>query len=145
MIIVRRTNERISFRISSVLSKVEPEPNLHTGSGSDQKVPAPAGSVSATLVMMGTKNFKSFYTDSKILLLISLNPLAYRYVLGIAGHLGGVWTCFVIRQNRSTNQGSVIILEVQIRIFGARSSKFSISKIPDMNILCGNWQKLPLT
>ena len=34
--------ERISLRISSVLSKVEPEPDLHTGSGSDQKVPAPA-------------------------------------------------------------------------------------------------------
>ena len=32
--------ERISFRMSSVLSKVEPEPDLHTGS--DQKVPAPA-------------------------------------------------------------------------------------------------------
>ena len=34
--------KRISFRISSVLSKVEPEPDLHTGSGSNQKVPAPA-------------------------------------------------------------------------------------------------------
>ena len=34
--------KRISFRISSVLSKVEPEPDLHTGYGSDQKVPAPA-------------------------------------------------------------------------------------------------------
>ena len=42
--------KRISFRISSVLSKVEPEPDLHTGSGSDQKVPAPTGSGSATLV-----------------------------------------------------------------------------------------------
>ena len=30
--------KKISFRISSVLSKVEPEPDLHTGS--DQKVPA---------------------------------------------------------------------------------------------------------
>ena len=30
------------MRISSVLSKVEPEPDFHTGSGSDQKVPAPA-------------------------------------------------------------------------------------------------------
>ena len=27
--------KRISLRISSVLSKVEPEPDLHTGSGSD--------------------------------------------------------------------------------------------------------------
>ena len=36
---LKRT-ERISFRISSVLSKVEPD--LHTGSG--QKVPAPTGS-----------------------------------------------------------------------------------------------------
>ena len=34
--------KRISFRISSVLSKVEPEPDLHTGSGSNQKVPAPS-------------------------------------------------------------------------------------------------------
>ena len=34
----------ISFRISSVLSKVEPEPDIHNGSGSDQKVLAPTGS-----------------------------------------------------------------------------------------------------
>ena len=40
--------KRKSFRISSVLSKVEPD--LHTGSGSDQKVPAPTGSGSAILV-----------------------------------------------------------------------------------------------
>ena len=33
--------KRISFRISSVFIKVEPEPDLSTGSGSDQKVPAP--------------------------------------------------------------------------------------------------------
>ena len=45
---LKRT-ERISFRISSVLSKVEPEPDLHTGS--DQKVPAPTGSGSATLAL----------------------------------------------------------------------------------------------
>ena len=32
--------KRISFRISSVLSKVEPEPDLPTGTGSDQNVPA---------------------------------------------------------------------------------------------------------
>ena len=38
--------KRKSFRISSVLSKVEPD--LHTGSGSDQKVPAPTGSGSTT-------------------------------------------------------------------------------------------------
>ena len=31
--------KRLSFRISSVLSKVDPTPDLHTGS--DQKVPAP--------------------------------------------------------------------------------------------------------
>ena len=42
--------ERISFRIFSVLSKVEPEPDLHTGS--DQKVPAPTSSGFATLVGM---------------------------------------------------------------------------------------------
>ena len=40
--------KRISLRTSSVLSKVEPEPDLYTGSGSDHKVPAPTGS--ATLV-----------------------------------------------------------------------------------------------
>ena len=34
--------KRISLKISSVLSKVDPEPDLCTGSGSDQKVPAPA-------------------------------------------------------------------------------------------------------
>ena len=37
-----KQTKRISFIISFVLSKVEPEPELHTGSGSDQKVPAPA-------------------------------------------------------------------------------------------------------
>ena len=44
--------KRISFRISYVLSKVEPsqelEPDLHTGS--NQEVPAPTGSGSATLL-----------------------------------------------------------------------------------------------
>ena len=39
--------KRILLRISSVLSKVEPEPDLC--SGSDKKVPAPTGSGSATL------------------------------------------------------------------------------------------------
>ena len=47
---LKRT-ERISFRISSVLSKVEPEPDLHTSS--DQKVPAPTGSGSTTLARRG--------------------------------------------------------------------------------------------
>ena len=42
--------KRISLRTSSVLSKVEPEPDLYTGSGSDQKVPAPTGAGSATLI-----------------------------------------------------------------------------------------------
>ena len=42
--------KRISLRILSVLSKVEPKPDLYTGSGSDQKVPAPTGSGSATLL-----------------------------------------------------------------------------------------------
>ena len=32
----------VSLRTSSVLSKVEPEADLNTGYGSDQKVPAPA-------------------------------------------------------------------------------------------------------
>ena len=40
----------ISFRISSVLCKVEPEPVLYSGSGSDQKVPAPISSGSTTLL-----------------------------------------------------------------------------------------------
>ena len=44
-----KQTKRISFRISSILSKVEPEPDLHTGS--DQKVPAPTGSGSATLAL----------------------------------------------------------------------------------------------
>ena len=39
--------ERISFRISSVLSKVAPEPDPHTGS--DQKVLPPMGSGVASL------------------------------------------------------------------------------------------------
>ena len=30
--------EKVSFRISSVSSKVEPEPDLHTGSSSSQNV-----------------------------------------------------------------------------------------------------------
>ena len=42
--------ERISLRTSTVVSKVEPD--LHTGSGSDQNVPAPTGSGSATLVIV---------------------------------------------------------------------------------------------
>ena len=41
--------KRISFRMSSVLSKVEPEPGLHPGS--DQKVPAPTGKGFATLAV----------------------------------------------------------------------------------------------
>ena len=41
--------KRITLRISSVLSMVKPEPDLCTGSSSDQKVPAPTGSGSATL------------------------------------------------------------------------------------------------
>ena len=40
--------KRKSLRTTSVLSKVEPEPDLSTGS--DQKVPAPTDSGSATLV-----------------------------------------------------------------------------------------------
>ena len=47
---LKRT-ERISFRISSVLSKVEPEPDLHTGS--DQKVPAPAPQHWSRMVPVG--------------------------------------------------------------------------------------------
>ena len=42
-----------------------------------------------------------------------------------------MWKFFLIRQNRATNQRSGIILEVQIRSFGARAgaraSKFSFS------------------
>ena len=44
----------VLFRICSVLSKVEPEPDLYTGSGSDEKVPAPTGSGSATLLLTST-------------------------------------------------------------------------------------------
>ena len=36
------TNEDKSLKILSVLSMVEPEPDLCTGSGFDQKAPAPA-------------------------------------------------------------------------------------------------------
>ena len=42
--------KRISLRNLSVLAKVEPVPDLNTGSDSDQKVPAPTGSGSATLL-----------------------------------------------------------------------------------------------
>ena len=49
MISVWKLTKRISLRTSSVLSKVEPEPDLYTGSGSDQKVPAPTGFSSVTL------------------------------------------------------------------------------------------------
>ena len=41
--------KRIQLKTSSALSEVEPEPELYTGSGSDQKVLAPTGSGSATL------------------------------------------------------------------------------------------------
>ena len=40
--------KKISFRMSSVLSKGEMEPDFHTGS--DQKIPGPTGSRSATLI-----------------------------------------------------------------------------------------------
>ena len=39
---MKEWTKRISFRISSNLSNMVSEPDLHTGSGSDQKVPAPA-------------------------------------------------------------------------------------------------------
>ena len=59
--------KRISFRISFVSSKVEPEPDLHTGSdsGSDQKVPAPTGSGSATVATSLTTFFKLQYLAEK--------------------------------------------------------------------------------
>ena len=41
--------ERISFRISSFLSKVKPD--LHTGSDFDQKVPAPTGSATMAICL----------------------------------------------------------------------------------------------
>ena len=47
----------IKFNLSALsfnLSKVEPEPDLYTGSGCDQKVPAPTGSGSATLQIRRT-------------------------------------------------------------------------------------------
>ena len=43
--------KRISFRMSSVLSKVEPEPEPDLHPGSDQKVPAPTGKGFATLAV----------------------------------------------------------------------------------------------
>ena len=46
------TNEENIIENFVCLSKVELEPDLYTGSGSDQKVPAPTGSGSATLYTM---------------------------------------------------------------------------------------------
>ena len=49
--------KRISFRNSSVLSKVEQEPDLHTGSG--QKAPAPTGSGSSSATLQMTNKTDS--------------------------------------------------------------------------------------
>ena len=43
-------SKRISLRSSSVLSKVEPEPDLYTGS--DQNAPAPTGSATVVIVIV---------------------------------------------------------------------------------------------
>ena len=56
------TNEE-SLRISSVLSKVEPD----LSTGSDQKVPVPIGSGSATLVVEPKKILGSGSSPSNIL------------------------------------------------------------------------------
>ena len=53
------TNEENIIENFVVLSKVEPEPDLKTGSGSDQKVPVPVPTGSATLVA-DPKGFKFF-------------------------------------------------------------------------------------
>ena len=53
--------KRISFGISSVLYKVEPEPDLYTGSG--QKVPAPTGFGSATLVVVTNTGYNGMPTS----------------------------------------------------------------------------------
>ena len=42
--------KRISLRTWSVLFKVEPEPDLFTGFGSDQKVPAPTSSAALSVL-----------------------------------------------------------------------------------------------
>ena len=62
-----------------------------------------------------------------------------------------MWTFFFIWQNRSSNQRSCMILEVQFQNFDARAectsphtSKFSFSKNsrePNINIFCENWCK----
>ena len=61
----------------------------------------------------------------------------------VASIQGGVWNFFLIGQNRLTNQRSGMILEVQIRSFGARQS-FHFQKIPgglNINIFFENWYK----
>ena len=51
--------KRKSFRISYVLSKVEPEPDLHPGSGCDQKVPALTGSATLDITVLCISVFLS--------------------------------------------------------------------------------------
>ena len=49
---LKRT-ERISFRISSVLFNMEPEPEPDLHTGSDQKIPAPAPQHWSRMVPVG--------------------------------------------------------------------------------------------
>ena len=67
-------------------------------------------------------------------------------------YLGGVWKFFLIGRNRSTNQKSGMILEVQIQNLGERAcgasaharQSFHFQKMPgglNINIFCENWYK----
>ena len=69
--------KRISFRISFVLSKVEPEPDVHTGSGSDQKVPSPTGSKT----LLTGKVLRNQGCGTGRIRKIFLNPVQYKKIL----------------------------------------------------------------
>ena len=62
----------------------------------------------------------------------------------ILSETGGVWNFCLIGQNRSTNQRSGMILEVQIQIFGAHVKVFIFKKFQGAQILiffCENWHE----
>ena len=88
--------KRISFRIFSVSSKVESEPDLLTGSGSDQNVPAPAPqhcwAYSIIMDRAGCREeqFLDFYYQSML-------TGCWRSPTGLCASCPGLWTTRPLR------------------------------------------------
>ena len=63
-------------------------------------------------------NSEVTYSIRNIFILIFVINTVFMYIMVfILSETGGVWNFFLIGQNRSTNQRSGMILEVQIQIF----------------------------